>query len=126
MTARLDAARLLVQNAVDADSRCVIGAHAEIRNCPGKALTLSGKGGGQTIAWLGPPDRYASSSLHAYLAPCLTSGKLWAWYVADAGSTNGTWLTHAGEQEFRVTAPALIEAGDRLRVGRTVMILVPV
>lgn len=126
MTARLaETARLLVQNAADADSRCVIGAHAEIRNYPGKGVALSGKGGGQTVARLGPPDQYASTSLHAYLAP-VASGKLWAWYVADAGSTNGTWLTHAGEQEFRVTVPALIEAGDRLRVGRTVMILVPV
>lgn len=52
-----------------------------------------------------------SSSRHARLFP--QSG---AWFVEDLGSTNGTYL---GER--RVDAPVVVRAGDRIRVGQTVM-----
>ena len=36
------------------------------------------------------------------------------WYVEDMGSTNGTYLN-----QRKVTAPAEISPGDRIRVGKT-------
>ena len=38
------------------------------------------------------------------------------WYVEDLGSTNGTYLN-----QKRVTSPVELQAGDRLRVGKTTM-----
>jgi hypothetical protein len=55
-------------------------------------------------------DTYASSQ-HARLF-----GKDAGWYVEDLGSTNGTFVN-----EQRLAAPALIQAGDRIRVGTTVL-----
>ncbi|HXF57224.1 MAG TPA: FHA domain-containing protein [Actinomycetota bacterium] len=43
-----------------------------------------------------------------------------SWYVEDLGSTNGTWLNHR-----RITGPAELRAGDRLRVGKTTLELRP-
>lgn len=39
-----------------------------------------------------------------------------AWVVEDLGSTNGTYLN-----QRRLTSPAELNAGDRLRVGKTTM-----
>ena len=39
-----------------------------------------------------------------------------AWYVEDLGSTNGTYVN-----QRRITAPAEVQAGDRVRVGKTVL-----
>jgi len=39
-----------------------------------------------------------------------------SWFVEDLGSTNGTYVN-----ERRVTAPAEIKVGDRVRVGRTLL-----
>jgi len=39
-----------------------------------------------------------------------------SWYVEDLGSTNGTYLN-----QRRVTAPAELWAGDRVRVGKTTL-----
>lgn len=38
------------------------------------------------------------------------------WYVEDMGSTNGTYLN-----QRRITTPAELRAGDRLRIGKTNM-----
>ena len=38
------------------------------------------------------------------------------WYVEDLGSTNGTYLN-----QRRITSPAELRAGDRLRIGKTNM-----
>ncbi len=38
------------------------------------------------------------------------------WYVEDLGSTNGTYLN-----QRRVTSPAELRAGDRLKVGKTTL-----
>ena len=35
------------------------------------------------------------------------------WYVEDLGSTNGTYLN-----QRRVTSPAELHAGDRLKIGK--------
>lgn len=43
-------------------------------------------------------------------------GKGDAWYVEDMGSTNGTYVN-----DQRLAAPAMIQAGDRIRVGTTIM-----
>ena len=43
-------------------------------------------------------------------------GKNGSWYVEDLGSTNGTFVN-----EQRLAAPAMLAAGDRIRVGTTVM-----
>lgn len=39
-----------------------------------------------------------------------------AWFVEDLGSTNGTYLN-----QRRITSPAELRAGDRLRVGKTTL-----
>ena len=39
-----------------------------------------------------------------------------AWFVEDLGSTNGTFLN-----DVRVTSPAALQAGDRVRIGRTIL-----
>jgi hypothetical protein len=38
------------------------------------------------------------------------------WYVEDLGSTNGTYVN-----EQRLVAPALLQPGDRVRVGTTIL-----
>ena len=55
-------------------------------------------------------DTYASQQ-HARVF-----GKGSTWYVEDLGSTNGTFVN-----EQRLAAPAMLTAGDRIRVGTTVL-----
>jgi pSer/pThr/pTyr-binding forkhead associated (FHA) protein len=55
-------------------------------------------------------DTYASQQ-HARVF-----GKGGSWYVEDLGSTNGTYVN-----EQRLAAPAMLTAGDRIRVGTTVV-----
>jgi pSer/pThr/pTyr-binding forkhead associated (FHA) protein len=38
------------------------------------------------------------------------------WYVEDLGSTNGTYVN-----QRRVTSPILVHAGDRIRMGKSVL-----
>jgi hypothetical protein len=42
------------------------------------------------------------------------------WYLEDLASTNGTWLN-----DERVYGPALLAKGDRIRIGRTDLIVSP-
>ena len=39
-----------------------------------------------------------------------------SWYVEDLGSTNGTYVN-----DQRLAAPAMVQPGDRVRVGTTVL-----
>jgi hypothetical protein len=39
-----------------------------------------------------------------------------SWYVEDVGSTNGTYVN-----QRRVSAPAMLHAGDRVKVGKTTL-----
>lgn len=55
-------------------------------------------------------DEYASAR-HARLFP--HDGK---WVVEDLGSTNGTWIG-----KTRLTAPTILQMGQPLRVGQTVI-----
>jgi hypothetical protein len=55
-------------------------------------------------------DTYASS-FHARIFP-----RDGAWYVEDLGSTNGTYLN-----QRRVSSPAEVRAGDRVRIGKTTL-----
>ena len=55
-------------------------------------------------------DTYVSQ-FHARIYP-----RDGSWYVEDLGSTNGTYLN-----QRRLTGPAELRAGDRLRVGKTSM-----
>ena len=55
-------------------------------------------------------DTYASSQ-HARIF-----GKNGSWYVEDLGSTNGTFVN-----EQKLAAPAMLQPGDRIRVGGTVL-----
>jgi pSer/pThr/pTyr-binding forkhead associated (FHA) protein len=55
-------------------------------------------------------DTYASQQ-HARIF-----GKNGGWYVEDLGSTNGTFVN-----EQRLVAPAMLQPGDRVRVGTTVL-----
>ena len=43
-------------------------------------------------------------------------GKNGSWFVEDLGSTNGTFVN-----EQRLAAPAMLTAGDRIRVGTTIL-----
>jgi len=43
-------------------------------------------------------------------------GKNGSWYVEDLGSTNGTFVN-----EQKLAAPAMVQPGDRVRVGTTVL-----
>ena len=53
-------------------------------------------------------DTYASQQ-HARLF-----GKQGGWFVEDLGSTNGTFVN-----DQRLAAPAMVQPGDRIRVGTT-------
>ena len=55
-------------------------------------------------------DTYASQQ-HARLF-----GKNGSWYVEDLGSTNGTYVN-----DQKLASPAMIQPGDRVRVGTTVL-----
>lgn len=55
-------------------------------------------------------DTYASSQ-HARIF-----GKNGTWYVEDLGSTNGTFVN-----DQRLAAPAMVQPGDKIRVGTTVL-----
>lgn len=55
-------------------------------------------------------DTYASSQ-HARLF-----GKNSSWYVEDLGSTNGTFVN-----DQKLAAPAMVQQGDRIRVGTTIL-----
>jgi len=54
-------------------------------------------------------DTYASSQ-HARLF-----GKNGTWYLEDLGSTNGTFVN-----DQRLAAPAMVQQGDKIRIGTTV------
>jgi pSer/pThr/pTyr-binding forkhead associated (FHA) protein len=56
------------------------------------------------------PDTYASS-FHARIFD-----RDGSWYVEDLGSTNGTYLN-----QRRITAPAELRAGDKVRIGKTTL-----
>jgi pSer/pThr/pTyr-binding forkhead associated (FHA) protein len=56
------------------------------------------------------PDTYASS-FHARIY-----NRDGSWYVEDLGSTNGTYLN-----QRRITSPAELRAGDRVRIGKTTL-----
>ncbi len=43
-------------------------------------------------------------------------GKNGSWYVEDLGSTNGTFVN-----DQKLAAPAMVQPGDRIRVGTTVV-----
>jgi pSer/pThr/pTyr-binding forkhead associated (FHA) protein len=55
-------------------------------------------------------DTYASQQ-HARIF-----GKNGSWYVEDLGSTNGTYVN-----DQKLASPAMIQPGDRVRVGTTVL-----
>ena len=55
-------------------------------------------------------DTYASSQ-HARIF-----GKNGSWYAEDLGATNGTFVN-----EQKLAAPAMLQPGDRIRVGGTVL-----
>jgi pSer/pThr/pTyr-binding forkhead associated (FHA) protein len=55
-------------------------------------------------------DTYASSQ-HARIF-----GKNGTWYVEDLGSTNGTFVN-----DQKLAAPAMVQQGDKIRVGTTVL-----
>lgn len=57
-----------------------------------------------------PEDTYISQE-HARI-----SNRNGSWVLEDLGSTNGTYLN-----QRRVTVPTEISAGDRIRVGKTVL-----
>lgn len=43
-------------------------------------------------------------------------GRSSSWYVEDLGSTNGTFVN-----DQKLAAPALVQPGDRIRIGTTVL-----
>jgi pSer/pThr/pTyr-binding forkhead associated (FHA) protein len=91
---------------------------------PGQIVVLDAKGKKvRTIKLLGTvqigradachvklPDTYASQ-FHARIFPQDGS-----WFVEDLGSTNGTFLN-----QRKVAAPSEVRAGDRVRIGTTIL-----
>jgi pSer/pThr/pTyr-binding forkhead associated (FHA) protein len=74
------------------------------------AMSLSmviGRGEGCEV----PLDDTYVSQQHARIF-----GKNDVWYVEDLGSTNGTYVN-----DQRLAAPAMLQAGDRIRVGTTIL-----
>lgn len=97
------------------------------RNAPTKLVVSEGRQAGLEIPLLGVvglgraadsalniDDDYASTR-HAQL----TQDDDGTWWVEDLGSTNGTSLNTKP-----LTAPAKVNAGDTIRIGRTVMTVV--
>ena len=80
-----------------------------------KLLTMTTILGRSEIAGFRVPDVYASPH-HAIIAP-----REDGWEIADLGSTNGTWLNN-----LRVYGPAPLSKGDKVKIGHTVLIVVPV
>jgi hypothetical protein len=88
---------LLVQGAGDAKPRTVrLAATMTVGRAPECELRLD--------------DTYASSQ-HARLFARNDS-----WFVEDLGSTNGTFVN-----DQKLAAPAMLQPGDKVRVGQTVM-----
>lgn len=56
------------------------------------------------------PDTYASA-FHARIF-----SRDGSWFLEDLGSTNGTYLN-----QRRITAPAELRAGDKVRIGKTTL-----
>jgi pSer/pThr/pTyr-binding forkhead associated (FHA) protein len=56
------------------------------------------------------PDTYASA-FHARIF-----SRDGSWFVEDLGSTNGTYLN-----QRRITSPAELRAGDKIRIGKTTL-----
>jgi hypothetical protein len=94
------------------------------RGAPSKVVVLDANGGrvsthrlsGTIQVGRGPncdirPDDTYVSQAHARI-----SNRNGAWVVEDLGSTNGTYLN-----QRKVTGPAGISPGDRIRVGKTVL-----
>jgi hypothetical protein len=94
------------------------------RGAPSKVVVLNADGGrlsthrltgtlqiGRgTNCEIRPDDTYVSQ-VHARI-----SNRNGAWVVEDLGSTNGTYLN-----QRKVSGPTGISAGDRIRVGKTVL-----
>ncbi len=58
-----------------------------------------------------PSTTPTSSQIHARVF--VRDGQ---WLVEDLGSTNGTWLNRQ-----KVSGPMVLQRGDRLQIGNTVM-----
>jgi pSer/pThr/pTyr-binding forkhead associated (FHA) protein len=82
------------------------------RGSKGKAISLDGtlQIGRAGACQIKLPDTYVSS-FHARIFR-----RDGGWFVEDLGSTNGTYLN-----QRRVTSPAELRAGDRLRIGKTTL-----
>ena len=57
------------------------------------------------------PGRHLHLQQHARLF-----AKNNSWFVEDLGSTNGTFVN-----EQKLAAPAMLQPGDKVRVGQTIM-----
>lgn len=80
--------------------------------------TVIGKG---EDAGLKLADEYASAH-HAVLSPGGPGG---GWYAEDLGSTNGTWVNGVKTWDATPSGQVMLRKGDKIRVGRTVLTVVP-
>lgn len=83
------------------------GALAGTRLTLGEAQITIGRAEDSTLVIT---DDYASAR-HARLVP-----RAGQWFVEDLGSTNGTFVN-----EQKLAAPAMLQPGDKVRVGQTIM-----
>jgi pSer/pThr/pTyr-binding forkhead associated (FHA) protein len=64
-------------------------------------------------------DEYASPR-HAMFYPLGDQ-----WFVEDLGSANGTWVNGISPDGRHVYGPQLLTKGAKVRIGRTVLTVVP-
>jgi pSer/pThr/pTyr-binding forkhead associated (FHA) protein len=64
----------------------------------------------------GPSSDIRLSDTYASTAHARITNRNGSWMVEDLGSTNGTYLN-----QRKVTAPAAVSAGDRIRIGKTTL-----
>jgi pSer/pThr/pTyr-binding forkhead associated (FHA) protein len=95
------------------------------RGRPPKSVVVTADGGakGQTYRLDGSVEVGRSEDCDVRLSDTYASShhaRLYdrdgVWYVEDLGSTNGTYLN-----QRRLTGPAEVRAGDRVKIGRTVL-----
>jgi len=71
----------------------------------------------------GPGCDVVVSKDDPYMSPvnCRIFETVGRFFVQDLGSTNGTWIMRPSGGQVRVYGKTVLQPGDRVRIGRTVL-----